>query len=68
MRGYVAQRRNRFYAVIYEGIDPITGGSVGDGIPPAPTRSKPKNWQRHSLRHKVNASAEDERARRSAST
>jgi hypothetical protein len=23
--GYVAQRRNRFYAVIYEGIDPITG-------------------------------------------
>src|SRR5271168_189864 len=25
MRGYVAQRRNRFYAVIYEGIDPITG-------------------------------------------
>ena len=25
MRGYVAQRRDRFYAVIYEGIDPITG-------------------------------------------
>jgi len=25
VRGYVAQRRNRFYAVIYEGIDPITG-------------------------------------------
>jgi integrase len=25
MRGYVAQRRNRFYAVIYQGIDPITG-------------------------------------------
>ncbi len=25
MRGYVAKRRNRFYAVIYEGIDPITG-------------------------------------------
>src|SRR5271168_2886271 len=25
MHGYVAQRRNRFYAVIYEGIDPITG-------------------------------------------
>ncbi len=25
MRGYVAQRRGRFYAVIYEGIDPITG-------------------------------------------
>ncbi len=25
MRGYVAKRRDRFYAVIYEGIDPITG-------------------------------------------
>jgi integrase len=25
VRGYVAQRWNRFYAVIYEGIDPITG-------------------------------------------
>jgi hypothetical protein len=25
MQGYVAKRRNRFYAVIYEGIDPITG-------------------------------------------
>ena len=25
MRGYVAKRRNRFYAVIYEGIDPVTG-------------------------------------------
>ncbi len=25
MPAYVAKRRNRFYAVIYEGIDPITG-------------------------------------------
>ncbi|MCZ7528658.1 MAG: N-terminal phage integrase SAM-like domain-containing protein [Acidimicrobiia bacterium] len=25
MNGYVAQRRGRFYAVIYEGLDPITG-------------------------------------------
>ncbi len=25
MHGYVAQRRDRFYAVLYEGIDPITG-------------------------------------------
>ena len=25
MSGYVAQRRGRFYAVIYEGRDPITG-------------------------------------------
>ena len=25
MRGYVAKRRNRYYALIYEAIDPITG-------------------------------------------
>lgn len=25
MHGYVAQRRGRFYAVIYEGRDPVTG-------------------------------------------
>lgn len=25
LRGYVAKRRGRFYAVIYEGIDTITG-------------------------------------------
>lgn len=25
MNGYVAQRRERFYAVIYEGRDPVTG-------------------------------------------
>ncbi len=25
MRGYVVKRKDRFYAVIYEGIDPITG-------------------------------------------
>ena len=37
MRGYVAKRRNRFYAVIYEGIDPITGRVS----PYWPTRSGP---------------------------
>ncbi len=25
MNGYIAQRRGRFYAVIYEGLDPVTG-------------------------------------------
>jgi len=25
MNGYVAQRRGRFYAVIHEGLDPVTG-------------------------------------------
>jgi hypothetical protein len=25
MKGYIARRRGRFYAVIYEGLDPSTG-------------------------------------------
>ena len=25
MKGYVAQKGARFYAVIYEGVDPLTG-------------------------------------------
>ncbi len=25
MKGYVAKKGNRWYAVIYEGIDPVTG-------------------------------------------
>jgi hypothetical protein len=25
MNGYMAKRRGRFYAVIYEGVDPVTG-------------------------------------------
>ena len=25
MNGYIARRRGRFYAVIYEGLDPVTG-------------------------------------------
>ena len=25
MNGYIAQRRDRFYVVIYEGRDPVTG-------------------------------------------
>lgn len=25
MKGYVVHRRNRYYTVIYEGLDPVTG-------------------------------------------
>jgi hypothetical protein len=25
MKGYIAKKGNRWYAVIYEGIDPVTG-------------------------------------------
>lgn len=28
MNGYMAQRRGRFYAVIYEGRDPVTGKEI----------------------------------------
>ena len=38
MDGYVARKGNRWYAVIYEGLDPVTGRDIGDGTQPAPTR------------------------------
>ena len=28
MKGYVAKKRIRYYAVIYEGLDPITGREI----------------------------------------
>jgi hypothetical protein len=28
MHGYVTQWRGRFYAVIYEGLDPVTGREI----------------------------------------
>ena len=43
MRGYVAKRRDRFYAVIYEGIDPIAGRNDVVGILPAPTGPTPNS-------------------------
>jgi len=40
MKGYVAQRRGRFYAVIYEGRDPITGKDVRRWHPAGTDRAK----------------------------
>lgn len=39
MNGYVAQRRGRFYAVIYEGRDPVTGKR---DTQVAPSRNRPR--------------------------
>jgi hypothetical protein len=41
MKGYVARKGNRWYAVIYEGTDPITGRSDAAGIPPAASTVTP---------------------------
>jgi hypothetical protein len=35
MRGYVTRKRDRYYAVIYEGLDPVTGRNAASGTPPA---------------------------------
>jgi hypothetical protein len=40
MKGYVAQRRGRFYAVIYEGRDPVTGKEVRHWHPAGTDRSE----------------------------
>ena len=33
MKGYVTAKRGRYYAVIYEGLDPVTGGNAAPGTP-----------------------------------
>jgi hypothetical protein len=40
MKGYVAQRRGRFYAVIYEGRDPVTGRERRTWHPAGTDRAK----------------------------
>jgi integrase len=42
MNGYVAQRRGRFYAVIYEGRDPVTGKEVRRWHPAGTDRASAK--------------------------
>ncbi|MCA1696419.1 MAG: hypothetical protein LC749_17810 [Actinobacteria bacterium] len=47
MNGYIAQRRGRFYAVIYEGLDPVTGKERRIyGIPPVPIGLRPNGSRR----------------------
>ena len=48
MKGYVARKGNRWYAVIYEGTDPITGrerssGGCGRRVT---WRGRPWHWRR----------------------
>ncbi len=40
MNGYVAQRRGRFYAAIYEGRDPVTGKEIRRWHPAGTDRAK----------------------------
>ena len=68
MRGYVAQRRNRFYAVIYEGIDPITGRERRRWHPAGTDRERARNWRPRSLPPRLSASTEGELVQPWAST
>ena len=40
MQGYVARKGNRWYAVIYEGLDPVTGKERRRWHPPGTTREE----------------------------
>ena len=42
MKGHVAKKGNRYYAVVYEGLDPISGKRSASGTPPAPAGTRPK--------------------------
>jgi hypothetical protein len=37
---YVVQRKERFYVVVYDGLDALTGRETSDGIRWAPTAKK----------------------------
>jgi hypothetical protein len=54
MKRYVAKKGNRWYAIIYEGIDPVTGGNDEAGMPPAPSAPTP-NGSRQRLPATANA-------------
>lgn len=48
MRGYVVQKGSRFYAVIYEGVDPLTGRERRRWYPAGESRQEAGIWRRAS--------------------
>ena len=55
MNGYVAQRRGRFYAVIYEGRDPVTGKEIRRWHPAGTDRAKGGEARREAGRRRNQA-------------
>jgi hypothetical protein len=45
MQGYVARKGERFYAVIYEGIDPLTGRERRRWYPAGTDQAVPSGWR-----------------------
>ena len=52
---YIVQRKDRFYVVAYDGIDPLTGRSAADGIPSATTASRRRGSRRPLDANRVDA-------------
>jgi hypothetical protein len=46
MKGYVAKKGSNWYAVIYEGTDPVTGKERRSWHPPAGIVPTPSGWLR----------------------
>jgi hypothetical protein len=44
MQGYVARKGHRYYAVIYEGIDPLTGRERRRWHPAGTDKARPRRW------------------------
>jgi hypothetical protein len=50
VKGYVAHKGDRWYAVIYEGLDPVTGREIRRWhAAGARTRHRQRNWHAASL-------------------
>ena len=45
MKGYVARKGDRYYAVIYEGLDPLTGRERRRWHPAGTDRAVAERWQ-----------------------
>lgn len=50
MQGHVARKRDRYYAVIYDGLDPSQERRSARGILRAPTAAKRERWRPGSRR------------------
>ncbi|HKC82765.1 MAG TPA: hypothetical protein VKD46_02075 [bacterium] len=50
MKGYVVRKADQHYAVIYEGLDPVSGRERRRWYPAGPDRAAPVGLPPHRLR------------------
>lgn len=61
MKGHIKKRGDRYYAVIYEGLDPVTGKERRTWHPAGTDRDDAERLAESSLRRRPSASARSDR-------